>query len=417
VRVRSRRLLLTAVFLFAAIAPPAIAQLRDRDRTFEASEKLATDLRKARLHWGPFYLLSYIQFSDLGYDQTYYFPTKDQTAGFSLAVSAPQRLYFVPNRKSIYALEATPEIGFFSGKGSHKQFGYLLKGDANYLLNHVFADFFVQRSSLLQALTGEINRIATQTETSGGVNGELRYSTKTRLLYKAVVRKQKYPMTEYQPTDVSIAKLDREQHEYGLSFRHRTFPLTSLTLNATRTDYSLPNAPEKSGKRVFFGPGFLYDSGLTTMNGQIGPARFTYDQPGQHSFSGVLGNFALNHRVSTYTSWDFDAARDLEISIFTANNYYVTDRLHLGGQRQMTRRLTILAGTTYGRDTYDVPVIVNGIPGIRRRDNMFLASVGWRYALRHARGGFDVAYYKRTSNVGIDEENGIRLLLQLSLSP
>ena len=52
-----------------AIGSSAWAQaVRSRERTFEASETLAADLRRARVHSGPFYLLSNLQFSDLGYE-------------------------------------------------------------------------------------------------------------------------------------------------------------------------------------------------------------------------------------------------------------------------------------------------------------------------------------------------------------
>src|SRR5437762_3970772 len=57
--------------------------LRSRERTFEASETLAADLRRARIHSGPFYLLSYLQFSDLGYESQFFFPTSEQGGGRS----------------------------------------------------------------------------------------------------------------------------------------------------------------------------------------------------------------------------------------------------------------------------------------------------------------------------------------------
>src|SRR5437762_6208861 len=115
--------------------------LRSRERTFEASETLAADLRRARIHSGPFYLLSYLQFSDLGYDSQFFFPTSEQGGGLSLAVSAPQKLYFVPAKKTVYAISFTPEYAFFS-KGASNAWGYLVRGDAHYLLNHIYLNAF-----------------------------------------------------------------------------------------------------------------------------------------------------------------------------------------------------------------------------------------------------------------------------------
>src|SRR5437870_3280651 len=87
----------------------AAQELRDRDRTLAASRQIADDLRRARLHYGPFYLLSSIQLSDIGYDQEYFIPVSDTSSGFRFGVSAPQRLYFTPNRKTYFSVDVTPQ--------------------------------------------------------------------------------------------------------------------------------------------------------------------------------------------------------------------------------------------------------------------------------------------------------------------
>lgn len=423
-----QRALIAAMML--VITSSALAQgLRDRDRTFEASEQLAADLRKARLHWGPFYLLSYLQFSDLGYNQTYFIPTNDQTSGFSLAIAAPQRLYFVPTRKVILSAEANPELAFFRSQQPttvnpdgtlqrhsrfSSQFGYALRGDAHFFFNHLYADGFVSGSNHLQALIGEIDRIATEKQTTGGVTGEARYSSRTQLMYSASVSKISYPLSRHQPGDVDVALLDRTEHNYRASLHHQTFPLTRLTLNGERSDYSFETAPEKDGHRTYFGPGFIFDNGQTTLSAEAGPSKMTYRVPLQKEFSGVVGNAAYSRRLATRASLHAAAARDVAISIYQNNNYYIADRLNVGSEYQASRRLTLLAGSTWGRDDYQVATL--GL-GVLRRDTFSFTSVGFRYGLRHIRGGLDVGYYDRKSNVELDQQSGIRVIFNLSLSP
>jgi len=423
-----QRALIAAMML--VISSSVVAQgLRDRDRTFEASESLAADLRKARLHWGPFYLLSYLQFSDLGYNQSFFFPTNDQTSGFSLAIAAPQRLYFVPSRKVILSAEATPELAFFRAQtgatvnpdGSlqrhskfNSQFGYALRGDAHLFFNHLYADGYVSGSNHLQALIGEIDRIATEKQLTGGVTGEARYSSRTRMIYAASVSKISYPLSRHQPGDVPVDLLDHTEHNYRLSLHHQTFPLTRLTLNGERSDYSFDNSPQKDGHRTYFGPGFIYDNGQTTLSAEAGPSKVTYRVPLQKEFSGIVGNANYSHQLTPRASLNAAAARDVAISIYQNNNYYIADRLHAGTEFQATRRLTLLAGSTWGRDQYQVPTL--GL-GVNRRDTFSFTSVGFRYGLRHIRGGLDVGYYDRTSNVDVDQQNGIRVIFNLSLSP
>jgi hypothetical protein len=66
-----------------------------------------------------------------------------------------------------------------------------------------------------------------------------------------------------------------------------------------------------------------------------------------------------------------------------------------------------------GRDLYQVPE-----NDILRRDQYSFNGIGWDYAVRHAQGGFDVGYFRRTSNVlDAERQHGIRLLAHLSFMP
>src|SRR6476646_1135451 len=135
-----KRLLIVALAL-CACARGVWAQngLRDRERQFSASQEIASDLRKAHFHHGPFYLLSTFQLSDIGYDASFYVPTADRQSGFRFGIQAPTRLYIVPYKKNIHSIDVRPEWSFFS-RGKHNVFGYTARGDAQYLLNHLYLD-------------------------------------------------------------------------------------------------------------------------------------------------------------------------------------------------------------------------------------------------------------------------------------
>lgn len=412
-----------------AIASSAIAQsVRSRDRTFEASETLAADLRRARLHYGPFYLLSNLQFSDLGYENQFFFPTSEQGGGLSLVVSAPQKLYFVPARKTIYALTFTPEYAFFNTSGpNHAPWGYLVRGDAHYLLNHVYADVYAEQSNKLQALSGEIDRVVTQRQERAGVTGEIRYSSKTRAFYTVGESRTTYPASRYQPSDLTtvigergnLFDLDRHEKAARLSLLHHTFPLTSLTVAGEVNKYTFPNGPERDSTRHYVAPGFIYDNGRTTLKGEAGVAVLHFYMPGPPpDFRGAAGSLNFGHRINSRTNIAISADRDADFSIAAGERYYVSDRALFAIDRQATRRLSLRFSSTIGRDTYPSATL-NPANAMfeRRRDEFSFTAVGWRYTMRHIRGGFDIGYYQRRSNFQIDEQNGIRLAIALSLNP
>jgi hypothetical protein len=404
--------------------------VRSRERTFEASEVLAADLRRARIHAGPFYLLSNIQFSDLGYESQFFFPSAEQGSGFSLVVSAPQKLYFVPARKMIYSLTVTPEYAFFNRNGGNgdSPWGYLVRGDAHYLLNHIYINAFAVQSNRLQALSGEINRVVTQRDETAGVTGEVRYSSKTRAFYTFSGRHTTYPSSRYQPSDLitgvpgirgNIFELDRRERNARVSLLHHTFPLTSLTLAAEANKYTFPSSAAHDSTRRYVAPGFSFDSGRTTLKAEAGPAVLHFYTPTlTPDFHGIIGNATLGHSINPKTTLTLAADRDVDFSIAVGELYYVGDRALFALDRQATRRLSLRVSSTVGRDVYPAATFNPASAFFeRRRDEFSFTAIGWRYTLRHVKGGFDIGYYQRRSNFGIDEQNGIRLGIALSLSP
>jgi hypothetical protein len=394
-------------------------ELRDRDRTLAVSRQIADDLRRARIHYGPFYLLSSIQLADIGYDEDFFMPVANTNSGFRFGLSAPQRLYFTPNRKTYLSASVTPQWSRFGGISAHNQTGYIARGDAQFLLNHLYLDVYVTKADALRADTGEISSLVTRKNREVGATGELKYSSRTSLTYAASVRSQAFPTSKdkFQPLDFPLNLLDRSEHSYRTALVHKTFPLTSLLLAAEYAGYAFPNATFKDSHRRYGGAGLIYESGRTTTRFEAGYSRLDFERPDQRDFKGVLGNLKIDHRVSDRWSLSGGASRDLAFSIFANNNYYVANRAAIITQYSLTRRLALNAGWTGAEDYYDVPAAGSKL-GIlaRRRDRMYFPSIGWTYSSpNHFTGGFDVGYFKRSSNFPIGETDGIRLVLHLSL--
>ena len=419
-----RRRLVKAVALLVIVAGTTVAraqELRNRDSTLTVSQQIADDLRRARVHYGPFYLLSSIQLADIGYDQQFFMPVADTHSGFRFGLSAPQKLYFTPNRKTFLSAALTPQWSHFAGPGAHNnQTGYIARGDAQFLLNHFYLDVYASQSNALHADLGEISSLLTRKNSEVGANGELKYSSRTSLTYSATTSQQRFPLSanKFQPPDFPVELLDRNEHSYRTSLVHKTFPLTSLLVAAEYSGYSFPSATFKDAHRRYAGAGAIYQSGRTNSKLEAGYARLDFERPDQHDFKGITGNFSINHRIAERWSVYGNAGRDLSFSIFKNNNYYIQNRGSIGTQYGLTRRLTLTASWTGAEDDYDVPTDGSKLGTIAlRRDRMSFPSIGWIYSsTNHFVGGFDIGYYQRTSNFPIAETDGIRLVLHLSLT-
>ncbi|HEY2828800.1 MAG TPA: hypothetical protein VGJ88_01690 [Thermoanaerobaculia bacterium] len=393
--------------------------LRDRDPTFAASKQIATELNQSSAHWGPFYLLSHIQISDLGYSQEMYLPLAATSRGLSFAASAPQRLYFVPQRKTVYSIEVIPSYAFIRGNqtGSRggNQFGWTARGDAQYLFNHLYLDLYGEGANDLRVSSPEINRVVTERNRELGGKGEIKYSSRTSFLFAAAHRTSSYPLDRFQPDDVSalLPLLDRNQNDYRVSLLHKTFPLTSLLLAAERSDYTFPNFHSRDARRTYTGAGFVWNHGREAWHLEAGPAKVDFKSPGAKNFTGLVGNTDGTFQVSERTVFNAAASRDIEFSVFAQNDYFLFDRAQASFGYSATRHLTLRVISEVGRDSYQVPV-----NGFLRRDQFSFTGVGWDYSVQHVQGGFDVGYYKRTSNSSEGEEqSGIRLLAHLSFRP
>ncbi|MDP9362308.1 MAG: hypothetical protein M3P29_12770 [Acidobacteriota bacterium] len=389
--------------------------LRDRERAFSASQDIASDLRKAHFHHGAFYLLNTIQLSDVGYDSSFYVPTADRQSGFSFGIQVPTRLYIVPRKKTIYSLEVRPEWSFFKGGGKRVAFGYQARADAQYLLNHLYLDFYTQSADQLRADVSEIARLLTEKAASSGASGELKYSSRTSVTFNATTGRSSHPLNAVQPA-APVKLLDRSEHSYRLSVHHKTFPLTSLFLATEYSNYSFPSAVFKNSRRSFAGVGFVNDSGRAVTRFEAGAGKLDFFRPGQHDFLGALGNLSSSKKFGRSTTSTLSVSRDLNFSIFAFNNYYIADRFSGGLAWDATRRLQLTAQAALGRDLYDTPV--NGPHGfLKRRDVFSFPSIGFRYGFAGFRGGFDIGYARRTSNFDANLDHGIRILFRLSFTP
>lgn len=413
--------LLAAVALFPSCLRAQEEGLRDRDRALNATQRIASDLQKARLRYRNFYFLSRFDLADIGYDQPFFAPTGDQTAGLTLGISAPHRMYFVPSKKLVFSADAVPQYVFVDhsvDSTQHNQFGYALRGDAQLLLNHLFLDLYAAQSNQLRANTGEINRLLTQRTHEYGTNGEFKYSSRTSATFSGVVRDIDFPTGRLQPADIPVYALSRREETVRGSLVHKTFPLTRLFLTAESSRYKFVTATTKDSTRNYAGVGALRDSGVMTVRVEAGVTSLDFKNTTRHDYSGLVGNFDITRRPTNRWTYGLTGARDLDFSIFANNDYYITDRLAGTVEYEATRDLILRLSLQHGRDLYDLPAFAANGMFLKRRDDIDYDAIGFIYTFLHrVRAGVDVGYYNRTSNFVEESNNGIRLVLHLSFTP
>jgi hypothetical protein len=409
-----------SVFLASAFSMSAGAQqsqtLRDRDPELAAAKKIADDLQQANYHRGAFYLMSRIRLADAGYTEAGVIPTAETAGGFSLSVEAPNRLYFVPRKKTVYSVEVVPGYTWFSEGERQGQFNYRARADAHFLLNHLYLNLYTQRADQLRAHVADINRLATARENETGVAGEIKYSSRTSALFILRRRDLSYPGNRIQPVNASsdpipVEVLDRSENNVRVSMHHKTFPRTSLFVAGEASDHDFRNKESYSSRRTYAGGGFLYDTGRTRLRVEAGPAKLDFQDPAERDYSGITAEVGASRDAGRRRFYAI-GARDLGFSIFLGNPYYVSTTAALGLDYRRNPRWTLHARTTAERDEYETPV-----EGRYRTDEISFTSLGFTYNPRRFAVGLDVGWYERDSTAFGDTDSGIRYVIRLSLTP
>ncbi|HEX6098017.1 MAG TPA: outer membrane beta-barrel protein [Thermoanaerobaculia bacterium] len=411
--------LLSIIVFTTGVSAAAFAQqnqtLRDRDPDLDAVKKVAADLQQANFHSGVWYLLSRFRIADAGFSEGSVVPTGDSEGGLTLKVEAPQRLYFVPRKKTVYSVEFVPAYNFFQEGARNGQFDYLVRGDAQYLFNHLYLDLYALRADQLRAHVADINRFATAQEDEYGVAGEVKYSSRTSGLFTVRLRDTEYPENRFQPdpegNHIAVQVLDRREKNARLSMLHKTFPRTSLFVAAEGSDYDFKRVAAYESRRTYVGAGLQYDAGRTTVRLEGGPMKLDFKDSSRQDYDGFTARLRTVRSNGRWT-YQFGADRDIGFSIFLDNAYYVATSAQVGADYQANRRLTLHARSAYEQDEFETPV-----EGRLRTDDVSYSSVGFTYALRRLRVGADVGWYERDTTAFGDEASGIRYVLRLSFIP
>ena len=417
------RSIVLAVATVSAIALPAIGQgqetqqsstgIRDRDRALAGARAIQNDLQRSNFHSGPWYVLTRLQLSDIGFTDEFFVPTSDHGAGLAFSVGAPTRIYLVPRKKVVLSAEVVPSYSFFRSNrtGTNGQLNYSARGGVAFLFNRLFLDLYASRADQIRPRIGDVNALATVASDEFGMSGELKYSSRTSMTFSTRFSGTEYPQDRYQPDFLPLVVLDRNERSSRAQLIHKTFPRTSLGIAAEQGEFEFDFARYKDGSRTYFAPTLSYDAGRFTMRAEAGPSKIDFADPVQHDFNGVLGLFTTSYRGGR---WGISGGveRDTEFAIFVDNNYYIQDRGALAIEYAATRRLKLRTSVSAERDTYETRV-----NGILRRDDIRFSTVGFRYGWKRLTTGIDVGYYERESNFEGDAQDGIRYILHLSFTP
>ncbi len=426
-----RQLLVAITFLVIVISPAqaqeseATNSARDRQRKFAGKETVEKDLQRARFRRGSFYLLSELAVDDAGYDADIYSSSPDESGDLqqsasgdlSVTISAPQKLYYVPTKKFAVSAEARPGYIWFAQQSRDRSFNSRYRGDVHFMFNRLYLNFHGLIADERKRDLSELNFLVNTKNRQFGSDAEMIVTGRTSLRGSVRSYQFDYPAND-RIDDRQIQLLARNELITSAVVRHKTFPATALELGVERNrfDFDLDTARNGAQESVFVGA--IREDGARSLRARLALTQLNYNDVSKEDYTGPTGSLSYRLSPRRKVQVQTEAERRLEFSIFQSNSHFAADRLRVMNDVDVTRKLTLRALGEVGQNGYFVAV--NDIRDGRikkRRDQILYGSLGFLYTVRKIRAGFDVGYFDRTSNFERYNDDGIRLILRLSIIP
>jgi len=299
-----------ALLALIAIARPLAAQTPD-ETVANASVKL-----------GPLALTPVLAVTDVGYDSNVFYTTPSQ-GDFTATVAPQADLWLRMGRSWLTGRVKEDFVYFHEFSGERSANGRYAAGwfmpfnrvtvtaDASYLNTRERQGFDIDARS---------RRIERE------VGGALAFvaSSKTSLSVLGHRQTVSYDQSAVYAGSSLSQELDRTSTTAGVNVRHAVTPLTSVSLEVSRTRDRFEFSPLRDSDSTRVMAGIQLDaSALIHGSGSFGYRRFVPLSAGVPGFDGVNWTADLEYTALVWTRLSFQATRDIQYSYDATQPYYV----------------------------------------------------------------------------------------------
>lgn len=339
-------------------------------------------VRKARLHFGPFTIVPSLSLQNVGYDSNVYF--ESVARGDYTATVAPQALIYWPLGSWILlSARDTPEYAFYLHEKNRREFSNSYGFEAKALLFGRFvADGHYEYDKRHRPLSSEIGSLVT--DETRAVDGGLAFET---------ARKTSLAVAYFR-RDVAVADLgaaaaprlsaafNRREKGWTLEFHYPLFSDSYFFLSAGWTDYAFAFAGStwrnSSSAALSGGLRFPLAGNLTGLLA-LGYKKFALKTGPYPSFSGLTANTELDGRFGRF-GVRLRYSRDTPFSFYENVLYFVENDYGGGVSVYLTPFLRLDYNYDHGLGDYPRFFVTDPLTGldeaVRRRDRHDTHSVG-----------------------------------------
>jgi len=366
-------------------------------------------IEKTRFRIGPFRLFPRIMIQEFGHDDNVYRNTSDPVSDitFDLALDLKTALLFRDNL--ILSLSLAPEYVYFHEqadlRGWYRTYFPSLKW--RFLHRLIFTAEYTNTTGRRRPSFEFDERVNFSTK---GYFGSVFYEFSGEAAIGFTYQKETYryeSITDPGVGSVYTRRLNRAEDDYSVGLYYPVFSASRFFIDGGYTDYVFEFAEAKVKNSVSYQilTGIEFPVvGRIRGTLSLGYKKFIPREEELKGFSGLVGNTALNYRISRY-AFRVVYARNIPLSFYSPNTiFYTEDRVGGGASFYLSRIIRLDYDYRNGRLNYPEKSSVTqpggDIQEIARRDIMQSHRGGIVFRLYSNTGvGFYVDIIKRDSNV------------------
>jgi hypothetical protein len=374
------------ILLLGALSLAALAGFGSA-QTYVAFRDEWDQVRKAKLHFGPFSIIPSLALRDIGYDDNVYF--ESAARGDYTATIAPEaRIYWPLGSWILLSARDTPEYSFYLREKNRREFSNSYGFAAKALLfGRVAVTGGLDHDKRRRPLSSEIGSLVT--DETRAVNAGLAIETARKTSLAVAVFRREVAIEDFGPAGGASLSSAFNRKEKGLTLEFH-YPVSSETfffLSGGYTEYAfaLAGSAWRDSTSVAVSGGLRFPltgriSGLLAL----GYKKFTIKSGPYPGFTGLTGNTELDGRFGRF-GVRLRYRRDNPFSFYQNVVYFIENDYGAGVSVYLTSFLRLDYNFDYGLGDYPRFFVNDPATGldeaVRRRDRHYTHSVGLVYRI------------------------------------
>jgi hypothetical protein len=360
-------------------------------------------IESAKWKFGPLSIAPAFYLTDAGYDTNLYYgsggaPVKDytMTVGPGIAVHWPL------NKKLVLQVVESPRYVYYHETKNERAWNNFLNARINLAFNRIFIMAGWGFTSARQRLSTEVEIRPRRKEKI--YEGAVLWQASKRTSFYIQGRRTKFDFEDLSFDIFNLRdRLNRTEDRLSLRTYYQLTNRARFFVSGEFGNFAFEREVSGSkGSRSYGLFGGVEFAPLSTIRGQVNIGYKVFEPLDRTwaRFQGLAGNSSLSVRLLRFLTVRSSYSRDIQLSVWYDNAYYIENRAGGGASLYILKRFRLDYDYWDGRNRYPESQVLAPGAQVKKRDNYRIHSIGFYFQLKRNIGiGLVANRWNRDSNL------------------